>query len=52
MAGDAEKRNGRADAAVLSTTRQTAVPKGGDDSLDDELERAMKKLLEWMAEEE
>ena len=52
MAGDAEERNGRADAAVLSTTCQTAVPKGGDDSLDDELERAMKKLLEWMAEEE
>ena len=52
MAGDAEERNGRADAAVLSTTWQTAVPKGGDDSLDDELERAMKKLLEWMAEEE
>ena len=52
MAGDAEERNGRADAAVLSTTWQTTVPKGGDDSLDDELERAMKKLLEWMAEEE
>ena len=49
MAGDAEERK----AAPMPRFKHNleAVPKGGN-SLDDDLERAMKKLLEWMAEEE